>query len=577
MAKLRINNFTGQKDNGFYWTQSMSPVILGDRVGMGRGCHIIDINQRGNTNLTHLGLVSGFCSASPQGSNKVYGSSYHTDGQYIVGAIATTFTELFKANGAEAGGTAVAAQFGDIKPFTISGTESLIYTSLRHLGKTTDNSDQDNLYQTLDATATAQDYRQIEIWEDTAFIGNGNYIASLDDSGNFNALHKQLPTGYKFRCMAQGGSYLAVGMNKDYEGQIGLWDSYSDGWNYLNPLKNKVVAIRPYSNGWIYISGSALFFTDGYNSRLLSYFPDANERSQDIEICQNGMEIINNKVIISGNIDGTDRRKVGIWIYDLSNESWDYSPYKCGTGVFSLYDNNPGAIYYSTMINYIYSSFQVNENITNPYYIGLLFINSRGGVGGANEMDNVLITPPIYFDNNVLLNYCKVNYIVDPKITNKSRSPSFDMTLNISDAIKPTWHYAETNASATAENLIQINGSSDYVADVGDEILVLEGKNGGQRSHIASIANSGTATEQWTLNDNLKDKTEKTILVNILPFERIGKQTINSYQDNYVYFDCGGKEIHNAAMLELITKNTDTYPIIINSITLEYEPRGEQN
>lgn len=659
MSQLTINNFTGIKDDGFYWLEGFFPTKIGGKSVLVQGGGVTKLSQKGDTSLANLGLIVGFDSKQISGVNSVYAF----DGGYIAKAGNTAFTEW--RNLSPTSSTA-----GDLKLFSLNGIEFVLYTSAQYLCKAYDITssttrfdieDQtgDTWRYTYDGTGTdpnisatnpevndivviagdnftaanngtftvtgsganyfevtnasgVQDlnktlgstgyirifnedfedlgaeqtawYRQLIEWEDTMYIGNGNYLASLQDDataeGSFTASDKQLPNGYEFRCGAANNNYMLVGMNKnDNTGQLGLWDGFSDGWNFLKSVNDIVYSIVPYKTGWIVIIGSSVYFTDGITLQLLSYFPDLDTTLTAMGIVPNGMIIIRDKLIINGGPNRYSRAKKGCWIFDIVTRSWNFNAYQHASTKYSVYSGVAGAVYYMPAFNRIYIGYTVDTTSqANANFIGLVNLSRRNTSSGTDN--NVVITPTLDFGEKVILKSCIIEIEPDPQgYSTRVAVPDINITLKVVDSLKNTWHYAQANATASSTTTIKVDGSiSTYnLGSIGDEVWVLQGTNGGLRTQIQSITGDGTASEVWTVSPALAGNTEDTTEMNITPFTIMDStKTLTDYTENRIFFDCGGFEVHGSCMLELIFNQTN-YPVVLKKIILNYARQSDPN
>lgn len=659
MPKLVIDNFTGAKDDGFYWLEGFFPTKIGGKSVLVQGGGVSKLSQDGDTNLANLSLITGFDSKQVSGVNSVYAF----DGGYISKAGNTTFTEF--RNLSPTGSSA-----GDLKLFTLNGIEFILYTSAQYLCKayditssttrfditnpsgstfryTYDGTGTDpnisatnpetsdvvvingenftaanngtftvtgsgtNYFEVTNASGVAENdktlgstgyirifnedfedlgaeqtawYRQLIEWEDTMYIGNGTYLASLQDDataeGSFSASNKQLPNGYEFRCGAANNNYLLVGMNKnDNTGQLGLWDGFTDGWNFLKPVNDIIYSIVPYKTGWIVIIGAGVYFTDGINLQLLSYFPDLDTILVAMGIIPNGMTIVRDKLIINGGPNTYSRAKKGCWIFDIATRSWNFNAYEHASTKYSVYSGAAGAVYYMPAFNRIYIGYTVDTTSqANTNFIGLTNLSRRNASSGTD--DNIIISPVLNFGEKVILKNCVVEIEPDPQgYSTRIAAPDLDITLKVADSLKNIWHYGEANATASSTTTIRVDGSvSTYnLGSVGDEVWVLQGTNGGLRTEIQSIANDGTNTETWTVSPALTGNTEDTVELNITPFTIMdGTKTLSDYSQNRIFFDCGGFEVHGSCMLELIFNQTN-YPVVVKRIILTYGRQSDPN
>ena len=142
--------------------------------------------------------------------------------------------------------------------------------------------------------------------------------------------------------------------------------------------------------------------------------------------------------------------------------------------------------------------------------------------------------------------------------------------MRISDNKEIFWQYGGSNAVGADKKTIQVNGTASVYnhAEVGDEILILQGVNGGCRRRITAIANPGTVTETWTLDSDMNANIESGTKFNIFPFTYVDKKSYTDYTKNYFYFDLSKHELIGQGFIELTFKHSYS-PISITNIVLK--------
>ena len=151
-----------------------------------------------------------------------------------------------------------------------------------------------------------------------------------------------------------------------------------------------------------------------------------------------------------------------------------------------------------------------------------------------------------------------------------SSSPTLAVTLRIGDGKRPFWAYGQSNAAQAVKDKIQVDGTvSTYnAAEVGDEVLILEGLNGGNRREITEIADEGEATEAYTLDSDMNENIEDTVMFNILPLEKIETKELTDFTKNRLYFDLSDKIVSGRILIEITISHT-YFPISLSSIILQ--------
>jgi hypothetical protein len=124
----------------------------------------------------------------------------------------------------------------------------------------------------------------------------------------------------------------------------------------------------------------------------------------------------------------------------------------------------------------------------------------------------------------VVMNLGVLNSVTDPATL------SVSVALKIYNFKRQLWGHATTNASLSNHAQLQVDGtsSSNYDAQVGDEVTVLNGVNAGAVAHITAVANDAASNETWTLDTSLTGQTENNVQLQVQPFVLVKKQTFTS-------------------------------------------------
>ena len=563
LKPIVIDNFSNIRPNGSFWVEGFySDRVAGQRV-MALGGQLTKRCQKGEADLAHMGIAQGFCEKATSGTDYVY---FIDAGGYIHRASALTcaFAELHNVT---------FCTHGDIKAFTISGTEYLLYTSSRYLCRTSDDSSFTDDYQDLGALKPTW-YRQIEIFLDTAYTGNGNYLASLSNIGVFSATGRQLPTDYDFRCMSANGDYMLISAESNSKGLLLLWDGVNT-WSSILERANVVTAIHPYKRGWIFTEGLKMYYTDGFTVREMEngYLPDCETDLRDMTIVQHGLLILGNKILINGGAGGyVNRVKVGVWSYDMSDASWQFFSHALGGSAYASYGSTPGAMYFSSKLNRFLVAYSASI-ISNGYFISYLSFENKG----SQDIGNMIL-PIVALEKEISFKHLILNILPNLRSYERTASPSLEITLKISDNKRVFWQYGQTNTAMAVKNKLQVDGSvSTYNGgEVGDEVLILEGVNAGCRRRITVVENAGTATEEYTLDSDMNGNTEDSVMFNILPFTFIEKKTLTDYTKNRFVFDLSSITLSGRAFIQLTVKQS-YYSFYLTSIILQPSEVREDN
>lgn len=451
----------------------------------------------------------------------------------------------------------------------VDDSNNVLYTSSQYLGKYDGTTWTDNYGDFTSGLSSSYNSDSIKRpfipFEDIIFIGNKDYLAKVNnDSTGFDSAYKQLPQKYEVNCGAQNGKYVLIGANKNKRGALFLWDGYSDGWNYKYFLDNDIYAIAPYKNGWIFASGGALYLTNGFSVEFLDNLPQASYTAE-LNLRFNNFVIVDDKVIFGAGVNVLNSGKTGFYVYDLKQKIFDFIEEPNG----NLYYTSTYGLYYNPTIDWIMASHTYDYN-GGKYAISVITTESNRGEDGT-EKRSYYITPKISFPFKVKINKVKINYSFTDSWYSNHSSKSLTITCRINNKDGGVWGYGQTSAASTASNELIVNGTTaGYSANVGDQVLILDGTNAYLSSHISSIANQGTTSETLTLEDNLNGNTENSVWFNILPFTKIATKTTTSLTGELEFVNNAKIPKLNNVYVQLEVKQS-YFPITINSITIEYE------
>lgn len=380
------------------------------------------------------------------------------------------------------------------------------------------------------------------------FIGHGNYLAKLsNDETTFDEDFTKLTSFMQFNCMDIVGSNILIGGETLGKGSLLLWDGvtpnkYSSIINTINP----VYSVKEYRGGAIILSGAALYWTDGYSVKHLSNMPGVDV-DYKITAGHSSMLIEGNNVFINCGIGGYTQSKKGIWIYDILNNSWTFSPYESAVGKKLMYGDTAGGVflvnrtgYNGLLVSYQYDS--VHNTIASIYR------------HGTNDFSIAIFsyTAPKF----TTIHYAEL-ILGQTMATVAATVPSAIITMAISDGKKPFWMYGQVKTTASNENEIPIDGSQTSYnrATIGDLIMMLDGICAGEYAFISSIANAGTANEVWTLDRDLTAKVEENDDIQIISCHKLGEHTISDYVTQPLMF-ADGCIVNGDFYVIIIIKNT---------------------
>ncbi len=449
----------------------------------------------------------------------------------------------------------------------VDRNNNLIYAQSQYLGMATPANPNvyDDDWKDLGSNLTNTP-RPIEVYEDWTLIGNGNKIAGYTgDGSDFDADLFSLPTGFVINSIKSGKTGVLIGANFGDVGILVLWDCQADSaltpWIYLR----NIYSITKYNGQWIVASGAEFLVTNGYSTKHLCWQPEAKTQSSNlIATSTSESMIVKNHYLFVNVSGGLGRSKTGTIIYDFETGLWEFCPVSTG----DTYNVTMGALFVDNSYNFL-NSFSTSSKsyIAKIYNVAPRF-SYYITPELAGEDNNKKVAEALMLNFNFNLDRYEMYNTIAAKVY-----------VKIYDFRRPLWTYAETNAISTEKSKLKINGTFDgyNIAEVGDEITVLEGNNSGETRHIKAITGAGTSSELWELDSDLTNLTASTIKVQVSPFKLVSSQTItvaDLINENW-YFDIknspNGKKFLAKILIDL---GTTVMPITINEISFVYDDLG---
>ena len=364
--------------------------------------------------------------------------------------------------------------------------------------------------------APASWIRQIKLLEDSYYVLNGNWLSSLNvDESTWSEETKQLPKQYQSTCFDVNKSNVLVGASYQGQGKLLLWDAYSDGWLSNIDIDMPPDSIRAYGSGWIVMAHNKMFYTDGYQISIMTSVPDMDDFRKLFNTHYNGVEIIGKDIIISADPDLQNRAKTGVWIYNIEN-GWSYTPFDNDNGY--TYTGSVGALgkIYSWGTPNLYAS--VNDvRGTNNFLID----NVYQGAGTKYSAMFYVKLPQKMRVNTIELN-------LSPTYNDYSKAAStVDVSVSYGDGRDSLWNYANVKTGSSASSIINASGDS-HPATVGQEVLMLEGNTGGEKTWITAITGAATTSETWAVSPSLSATPETNSIMSVADLNFSETKTITS-------------------------------------------------
>ena len=427
------------------------------------------------------------------------------------------------------------------------------------------------------STFSTTGLRQMEIYEDWVVISNQNAIALLnttDDS--FTNQGMALPTGYNVATLRAGSSGVLVGVNVNARGAIFLWDAYSNGsiseWIWFNA---NILAIVPTNQGYLgyyVITSRGIYQTNGYVvTPLYETLPDDRITFSRIvgTLTPNGITLIDKYLIFFGGSKVFNRQRQGLYLFNIETKCFEFCP------VSNSVQTNltTGGIFYDSSLN-----LHCSYNSLHPYTTAIALLQN---------------TPPpsaYYITEPKGLGDGKTSFAGNEKTADAAKftilentrgftvaANTFSLALKVYNYQRSLWSYSQTVAGTSDQTHVTIDGtvqSGNPVAQIGDEVTILEGVNAGQVTHITAIASQGTYAETWTVT-TLPNATESGVYISVSPFKLV--QTFNFSnlsQLRDVYFDIKSKYKGKRFLLKLLFTNISNTELEITDGQFIYQDQG---
>jgi hypothetical protein len=411
--------------------------------------------------------------------------------------------------------------------------------------------------------STAYWSRQILNVDGDYFIGNGNYIAKLDnDESTFDNDYTKLEANMQFACMSLNNNWVLIGGNINNKGKLLLWDGVSQSnYNSSLDLPYKVHAIKPYLSGWLIFAGTSLYFCDGGTVKLLAVIPDTDGNGK-VYVSPNGMMIENEKVLINIGFDNVsdikyNRLKSGIWEYDLNSGSFSYTPKETTSGKEAIGSLDAGMIFKSSNENKVFSSFMSRGfnntlNVFKPTTATKSFLFKHLNFGQALNLDGIEMSIARTYDYNA-----------DTKDTSEITAK---IIVGIADNDRIFNGRTSAGSNSTAANNLKVNLQTAFIPQVGDMVRIASGSRAGEIAFITQIEGSGTSSGTLTLDRNLSGNVSSGDVIIYYPFKLIGEHNLSGTTiKNPLTFAKGRRIGGDCFIMVYINSN---YPLEIRNISI---------
>ncbi len=333
--------------------------------------------------------------------------------------------------------------------------------------------------------------RQIVIFDTDYLIGNGNFLAALNvDESTWNDNFKQLPDSTQFECMAVNQDKILIGASRRGKGVLLLWDGFTNGFLAIEELEQIPKCICAYSGGWLIVVGNSVYYSNGYQSKKITTLPDIPEVLSSTKAFFNSGLVINDKFILNLQLDGYNRNRSGIWIYEFGS-GWTFTPQTNGSDVIR------GQSYGG-----IISVSEYPTNLDNRY----ILTGVSGGDGTKTNLLNNLVDTgalkgsAMFFVNfGRKVNISEIRLNISPRFMSSALGTTATISVAIGDGRKPNFRTITAGSSSTTSNIVNAAGAS-APAEIGGQVYLANLNAGGERSYVQTVSNAGTSSEQFTIS-----------------------------------------------------------------------------
>jgi hypothetical protein len=336
-----------------------------------------------------------------------------------------------------------------------------------------------------------------------------------------------------------------------------LWDNFSDRsiapWI---PLTSKVQSVEPYAGGWLVVTQREILYTTGYKSAVLSKGFDTKIGTNVFSVIPNGLKVIEDRAIICNAIGGYSKKRSGVYVYDIKNDSYEYIAPLGG----HTYNVTPSAVFMD-----IDKAINVSYATTQPSRKYLTTISDDAAPRGY------VITKPLALDgDSKYLGGIKANLAV----VEGGDTITGSVTAKVAALNRRIWGAQKAKIVGVDTTHITVDGTALSDVQAGDEITIMEGANAGLTRHISSITGAGTATEVWTLESAITSNIEADAYISVTPFQKVATKTVTSQTElRDMFFDCQNRYTGKQYLVKLSFADL-TVPVEILQVGLTAQTQG---
>ena len=379
-------------------------------------------------------------------------------------------------------------------------------------------------------------FRRIILWEDSYYIANGNYISRLSsDLVTWAAEYKQLSIQTQCLEIDYNSSKILLSCDVNERGVMILWDGKETG-GFLNKLEldSSTTAMTRHGSGFVYNIGAKLYYTDGYSSNDFATIPSVRQGRRDLVLdrLNNIKSSFGNIFMIINNDSGVIPVKSCVAVYD---KSYGFTQFPMKNTDSYNYAESPSGLYFFREygVNENFVSYEDGEISPKVYSVGKIYTSPP-------KQSTVIFNIKLPQKTSVSMVELNLGQSFNSNGNDTATPLDSIITVSVGNGQYPFWRVGriDSGVQATTTSITNVSGAYSH-AKVGDEILMLEGNTGGDRSFVTAIANARTSSETLTISPALSDiiSIGDNPTYNIMPLKRAGQRTMTktNNQRDYIF------------------------------------------
>ncbi len=497
---------------------------------------------------------------TPQGATASYGLSVLATSdtiaslaniKYFADRLGTMYAvdsngKLYAESTAGAGNfnTAVRAPGGTGRGLIGDQKGRLLYFQNTQIGKLEGVSTFDDTWK----TGLADTDHSADIYEDMVLFANGNKVGAIysDDSMALDAF--ELPSSFTVVQPRAGKQGALIGANLGYAGYLILWNPlYARSAAPWIPISGQIQSIeRSPDGGWLVVTTKQLLWTNGYSIEPLFNLLDDSLGYLNYIVAPQGTLLVNKKLFILNQSSHNNRRKAGVFIFDLDTRLFEFVP----VSTLNTHSVRPLAIS---------ASKASTQQILIGYEDTKLSKTYIAAISATTGTRAVFVSEPLGDGVNdkaaqaVILNLTPFNG------QRASSTLTFDVSVKLYDFQRPLWGIENTSAIAAAADQLRVNGTAVNIdPQVGDEVTILEGPNAGESRHITGITNDGLTIEVWTVDRAFSNVTGSSVRMQVEPYKLVERKSFTAEANMpELFFNCTQNNRGKQFLVKVLIENAN--------------------